>query len=242
MKNELINVSGDELILLAEGELDREQRNELFRRLDQHPSQWRQCALELLEASSVAASHRSLLLGHRETEAVEKTGIDARPTHSIKNKRGTEWKKRVVPLILAASIVVAATAGFLAGRHRSIGPTSNEFAQAKKIAEADSMVHQLAQAQLDKFVLEDMEPLAVVELDHRDRKIIIPVVTSKRLTEQMTRNPIAPISSNEIQTANRRGWNVTQQQQFLAIEVPDEKVKLIPIGVMRIRPVRRNLF
>ena len=53
MTNRLINVTIDELILLGESELDAEQRRELIGRLDEHPEQWRACAMELLEALEV---------------------------------------------------------------------------------------------------------------------------------------------------------------------------------------------
>ena len=54
--NRLINVTNEELDLLAEGELSAEKRRDLFRRLDEHPTQWKECALAVLETQAVRSS------------------------------------------------------------------------------------------------------------------------------------------------------------------------------------------
>ena len=53
-------VTREELDWLAEGELDQDEQQALFERLDRHPEGWKRCAFALLEQRALQASMNSL--------------------------------------------------------------------------------------------------------------------------------------------------------------------------------------
>ncbi len=224
MSNKLINVTQDELDLCSEGELSSDERQDLFRRLDEHPHQWRFCTLSALETVAVRASVTSVVTSENSKPAAPIQAPAVRKPHRI-----SVW-------IAALCCVMALGAGTAIGNRLAgdsvatahVEETPPAHGAELKIASDASRDKVLSI--LDRLNIEDEKLLAVVRFDG-DR--LVPVVSSPRLESEMLRNAVKPIPPHQIKLAKRNGYHVSRQAQLLAIERPSRRTQIVPLQTVR---------
>lgn len=242
MNHKLINVTDSELILLGEGELNSSEQQDLIRRLDEHPQQWRACALALLESRAIEKSFHALTGSEStfSTNAFAEDALIEKPTAKLNSLP----RNRKQPWLLAASLAIALTVGALLGNQWA-EPTSSVSAKidsAKSTEVAHSELTADVENILGRLKVGDELLLAVVQLEHQGKQMNVPILESPRMAEEFRRLPVPRIPANGIRQANRAGWNITQQRQLLAIETPGSEVKLMPVGLWNLKPVGRDVL
>ncbi len=227
MNNKLVNVTQDELDLCAEGELSTDEREDLFRRLDEHPEQWRFCALAALET-----------LALRATVTSDENVIHPQPV-SVTPPAKSQPSLQFVGWITAACCVVALGAGATIGhRLASSSVAENRVEQPQTKAADGAALAGGAQRDeilsiLDRLNIEDEELLAVVQVNRTDGVQLVPVVSCPSMANELLRESAKPIPPHQIKLANRNGYHVSRQTQMLAIERPSERTQIVPLQTVR---------
>ena len=140
---------------------------------------------------------------------------------------------------------IAVFVGMVIGRHQirpgNENPRLNEHSVVDAKNSAEERMEQASKI-LDRLNIGDEKLLAVVEVNDQGRIIHLPVIQSNKLAQYCIRHPVASIPSQQIQAANRLGWNLTQERRLLAIERSRNQVEVVPVGLVRLKSVGRALF
>ena len=257
-------VSDEELDLLAEGELSTKQRADLFRRLEEQPWQWKNCALAILDAKAVCDSLRNCVDENRvpiagDVRCSEQTSLSLpmiadRPSSldAPVASRTSKSNQRSVGWVLAAAVLLALTTGSLVGYKLGGSQRAHTAATVQNLETRqhptdrnernDSPMQTAAQSVLHRLNVGDEKLLAVVRLNDGDKTHFVPIVSSETLADRLLRIPILPVSPQQIHLANRNGWNVLQHRQLIAIERPSAETKIVPVQMVRYRFVGRDLL
>lgn len=252
MRTELINVTDEELLLLSEGELSAAERSDLFLRLDMHPTQWRTCALGLLESRALDGVLQELR-NEVSNEFLHKAVASSDQCESrSQSTRVHQLRRRVASIAaMAACLIMALGTGLWIGKSQNLRVAAESedpnqpmhFEDQKTTGSlADVEVQKKVERILDHLNIGDEQLLAIVEVDANGKRNHVPVINSQTLTKFVTRHPVAALPAAEIRAANRMGWHLTQEHQLLAIERADAKVQVVPIGFTRLKSVGRDLF
>lgn len=236
MSIELINVTNDELDLLAEGELSSTERDDLFRRLDEHPHQWRFCGLAILETRAIECALKR-----------EAIGTSIRPVDrstSTLAKSGSRWARL---LVSACLLFVALGGGIVLGRYVPADDNSPALtalrSKVRQIERRQDDVQRHARSLANRINIGDETVLALVELEINGRTSVVPLIQSQQMSESILKTPAPSLSPRQIRAANQNGWNITQQKRLLAIDVPKKgTTKIVPLDVVRLKPVGRDLL
>ena len=225
-------ITDEELDLLAEGELSHADRADLFRRLDEDPARWKDCALAMLEARALRKSLRECLADQPMAQALPAVMAET----SSRSRRGFHfWTAATVFLM----VIGGTLAGYWMGHSRGSTVLPREVASEKmppkshKQEPADDDFQIAVRSTLSWLNLPDEKLLAVVRIGEGDGARIVPIVASPTLADQLRKIPAVPLSPEQIRQANQHGWNIIQHPQFIAIEGPAEKTKVVAVRMVR---------
>lgn len=227
--SDLKSVEQWELDLLAENELSDSERAELFQRLNEHPQQWRNCALALMETQAICRGLQALATQNPKPVPTAHTPII---------ERKGRWASLVIVSLLAAVV------GGAFGYGLSENSDGNIFVRSKVGAETVAVGKRTDEETALQFRIEsilrrldigDENLLAVVQVEGNRGSSLVPVISSERLEKQVRSNPLRPLPPKYIQVANRKGWNVSQQQQLLTIAQPSAQTRIVPLHLMRLQ-------
>lgn len=227
MSNELINVTQDELDLCSEGELSPDERQDLFCRLDEHPHQWRFCALSALETVAVRNSVTSVVASENSQSTATIQAPAVRSVHRI-----STW-------IAALCCVMALGAGAAIGNKLAGDAVATAHveeiphARGTDLKLADDLSRDKVLSILDRLNIENEKLLAVVRVDGERGDELVPVVSCPRLATEVLRTAAKPIPPHQIKLAKRNGYHVSRQAQMLAIERPSQRTQIVPLQTVR---------
>jgi anti-sigma factor RsiW len=225
-------ITDEELDLLAEGELSHAERADLFRRLDENPSHWKDCALAILEAQSLRKSLRQSLADQPMAQALP-GGTTRRSARS----------QRIMHFGTAVAVVLVLAAGTLAGYW--MGHSSGSAVLPGQLASetmpptsarpepADEALPIAVRSTLSWLNVPDEKLLALVRIEDGEGARIVPIVASPTLADQLRLIPPVALRPEQIRQANQHGWNIIQHPQFIAIEGPAEKSKVVAVQMVR---------
>ena len=232
-------VTDEELDLLAEGELSNEERADLFRRLDEQPGEWKNCALAILETQALRGSVRECLKEPQiplaqpqpfaaKTEETERGGDPAR-SHRLR------WAAVSVLLAIVAGSLVGYGVGYSRGSAQMPDRLALEKTPLKPNADkqAEDPLQIAAEFTLSWLNVRDEKLLAVVLLDEGGDSRLVPVVSSQTLADQLRQIPEIPLRPEQIQKANQNGWNIMQHPQFITIDRPEAATKVVAVQMLR---------
>lgn len=241
-------VSDEELDLLAEGELSREERADLFRRLDQQPQTWKSCALALLESQSLRATLRASLPEHGRSPSAHPLNLislsqpeSSRPGRNLLSSHRL-WSSGMVILTLIAASLGGYSLGRLKPETKRSEPSVVEKVppQPSRVPPVEDPFQTVTRSTLNWLNVGDEELLAVVRLDEGPEARYVPIVASPKLADRLRQIPQTPLSPQRIQQANQRGWNVLQHPQLIAIDRPAAETEVVPVQMVRYKFAGRD--
>jgi hypothetical protein len=236
-------ITDEELDLLAEGELTPEERLDLFRRLDDDPWQWKKCALAILEAQSLRKSLREGLEDQQIVQTMSGASQLSETSSRTLLTRHSDRPQSGLRLWTAAAILLVLTTGTLAGywmgHSRASIDSPPRLASEKSPLKsnrpdpADDALQIAVQSTFSWLNVPDEKLLAVVRIGEGEDARSIPIVASPTLADQLRQIPAVSLSPQQIRQANQHGWNIIQHPQFIAIEGPAEKSKVVAVQMVR---------
>jgi len=238
MNNELVNVTEAEIDLLAEGELNNERRTDLFHRLDEHPQQWKWCALAVVETQSLRRSVRASSLerlnkpANPDTMPITNVELENVGSRSRTVAYASQW-------LVAALLLVGLTVGaFRMGRQSASRPMASPGVAS---ADVRSLIG-ATESTLNRLNIGDEEVLAFVKVNSGKRPVVVPVVNSQKLADQALRLPMAPLPQEQIRRANEKGWNVSQERILIATEFLTAETEIVPVQMVRYQFVGKDVL
>lgn len=249
--NEQRTVTDEELDLLAEGELSVDKRTDVFRRLDEQPWQWKNCALAILEAKAL----RDSLRGSLEEHPLSVNGREPTPEYSPLTetlppapqrqltRHSSHHDRKRFGWLLAVSVLLAMTIGSLMGYRlgdsvRTVASIRDQPLETQELPTdldegQQSPMQAATQAMRQWLNVGDETLLAVVRLEDGEEVRLVPIVSSRTLADQLLKIPAVPVSPQQIQRANRAGWNILQHRQLIAIDRPEAEPEIVPVQMVR---------
>ena len=243
MNHRLINVTQAEIDLLAEDELREDQRRDLFNRLDQHPTQWRQCAFSILETQALRRSITSSLNESLVNQTVLVNGNNSAdklpPAGSPTN--GAPIVDRSWPLTsIAAVLLVGIFLGLVIGKSENLF-SAQESSNPSITKEKQPLVN-ASKLAFNRLNISDDQVLAFVHLKQGNTSNVVPVVDSPKLAEQALGLEMSPLTNEQIRQANRFGWNVSQERILVTKEISAEQMEIVPVQMVRYQYVGENVL
>ena len=235
MQSELVNVTEAEIDLLAEGELNSMQREELFRRLDAFPHQWKYCACAVLETQAL---RRTIVFNP--PVATELRPMTERATGDVNQApQVVRWgRHQTASWMIAAVLLIGISLGTVVGRLSiAAAPTLSARSMDPKL---QPLFHATEMA-WNRLNIGDEEVLAFVAMENGITPSIVPIVNSPTLVEQAMQLAMARIPKEQIRLANENGWNISQQRILLAKEVATE-TEIVPLQMVRYRYVGKGVL
>jgi len=266
------SITQEELDWFAEGELSLEERDDLFRRLDDDPSGWKSCALALLERQAL---QRSLLaIGCESSVAQVTDGVDLDSGENVlratgrkvgveshlgskvgKHEAGSGWN--LVGMLALATGLTWLIVGLQYWIHDS-GPadrldSANRVADATIERQATPTVpvafkgRQLELlASLDRTLggigIKDGKIMAVVSLTIGSEQVMIPVIESETLRTQVEAMPPVVIPAGLPEKLARSGYRLQPNRQFLSVNRQDGTNEVMPMNMLDCRYVGKAIF
>ncbi len=244
-------ITDEELDLLAEGELSNAERADLFHRLDEDPARWKTCALAILEAQSLRKSLREGLADQPIAQTLSSAAIRVGETssRSFVTRRSDRpqsvwrlWTAAAALLLLAVGTLAGYWVGHTRGSVVSPGQLASETIPPKtnRPEPADDGLQTAVRTTLSWLNVPDEKLLAVVRIGEGERARFVPIVASPTLADQLRQIPPVALSPEQIRQANQHGWNIIQHPQFITIEGPAEKSKVVAVQMVRYKVAGRE--
>ncbi|MGI9517638.1 MAG: hypothetical protein ACR2NP_11365, partial [Pirellulaceae bacterium] len=246
-----------ELDWLAEGELEREEQDRLFARLDQETDGWKQCALALLETQAVSRSIREAQLSRlpaNRNEADLVSPVIAETAHQPKagqSRHDVPLAGRWLAWATAAAMLFAA--GLWLGTQRVQPPVANnddrvrsavvvDHQIATAIAEQDTQTLLKVNNAVQRLSVHDSEVIALVGFQQDAELVVLPIIQSALLEHQLTRLPAPSIPQETSQQLRDAGWQVQPAREFVSLHLPNGTNRVMPVNLLNYRYVGRQIF
>ena len=238
-------VAQDLIDLFAEGELESDAHQELFRNLDQDPTGWKRCALALMETQALKRSIRQIdFPGSAEKTSPPLKPISLRPERKQRLLKTAKW---------ATAATLFITIGLMAGRY---WPNTSQNLVDSRVQTNAGYQHPLAQelAQKDRALrlqfekatqaigISDGRLIAFLGTYHDEKSQVFPIIESEQLAQQLAGVSEPKLPKTVEQELARKGWKVDSQKQFVSIPQRNGDRKTIPIGMLNYQFVGRETF
>ncbi len=244
--NKLIQVHQDEIDLLAENELNRDERELLFARLDCDSTGWKRCAVALLEQRTLKVSFDSLSFGH---SVPDKNGLAGPETKLRKGIPKGFHAKRIAGAAAAASVLLLC--GFLFGSFlnqsssKQIIANQDNVGTHETVPGADRVDPELvrqANLAMESTGVVEFELVAFVKIGDASQTRVYPLIRSAELSQKMNEMPKPKLPDKITQELQRSGWNLRTHQQFVSFDFPNGIRQTMPVGMLNYSYVGRETF
>ncbi len=255
-------VTQAELDWFVEGELDRQERDELFARLDSDPDGWKRCALALLERDALATVLGSTLKRQESSENVAGSPIE----HSVESvlspsssamaleeeKAGPKREDRrfglwhLAAAAAMAALMVVVFQYWLSGDQQ---PTARNVDQAvaKQTVGSDSIVERndlftAVNVAINRAGVQDSNILALVSITVKDEEYVLPLIESEMLSKQLVDLAPLVVPSGLTQKLAQSGFKVQPKRQFISLNHEDGTNEVVPMNMLDCNFVGRSVF
>ena len=252
-------VTQTELDWFVEGELDHQQRSELFARLDADADGWKRCALALLERDALRvafADFNSNLSAIPETELKESSKQNV---HSAETSLATRSHRVSLPwgYMAVAAVVSTLLMGLtqfwlasdqlpVAELERPLVQTQNQSSKApvsqnRQTAHPSEYVAAINQV-INEAGVADSRILALVSMKLDDEKFILPLIESETLSKQLVDLDPLVVPSELTRELTRSGFKVQPKRQFVSLNHKDGTNEVVPMNMLNCNFVGRSVF
>lgn len=239
-------VTQEELDWLAEGGLDRAERQQLFDRLDQQSDGWKRCALALLEQKalqSVLSKKQYIDSDAAVTECSSSVTDLSFSTPSDSTPSSFNGWKSWSRLVLIAGLCFVV--GYLlpplnkpAESHIVLDSNDTSIANQKfkdRLTKDDpSAILAVSQA-LQRINVSDRKLVALVAIHHQDQELLLPVIESKLLSQRFLKMPGPSLPNNWSTQFSKAGWDLKPYREFLSLHLPDGTNEVLPVNLINCR-------
>jgi hypothetical protein len=232
------DISQDEIDLLAEGELDRVDRESLFEKLDKDPLSWRRVALALLETRALAESvNHAVDRGYTEHSATSIPVVAKKPA----SKPASSQRANVAFWVTACCVlfVVGMAIGpqlFPRENTHQTAATNDGNSQMienpvlNRLADHESVVWQQINQAVQSLGVSDCKILALVGVNGQTGPKFYPVIESSQLQRQLFEMPAPRLPAAYADRLHRQGWKLDSKRHFVSVNHPDGRRETFPIG------------
>ncbi len=237
-------VANDEIDLLAEGELDANERRELIDRLEHSPGGWKQCALSFLESQSLRHSIDALVesgLAPRPTQTPVKPSVANQPTPAERICRQTLW--------LTAAIVLIASGIWIGASFGTPTITVAEANVAHRSVDGRLIVRETSATDLREFAkclsainIPDSTVIAVVDVSTELAPRFVPIIRNRQLAQQLNALPELCVPEQANRELALAGWQIKLNRQVLAVTLPNGRSTIMPFDSMGYHYVGKETF
>lgn len=203
---------------MVDGELSDQQRREMLRWLEDHPSHWRTLALTYCE-STVLRSDLVEFVSHHEPDGRPST-VSVTGTTRPNQRRLWDWLAIAAGLMLALSLGVGL--GTNVARRSNQGVIRANPAVASSADESTPMPSMRPDGSEPVYVVLDNEPSPT------DSPIRLPVISNHRLGPSWPayRSTMTP---DLVRTLEESGRTVTQQRHWMPVLLNDGRQAVVPV-------------
>jgi hypothetical protein len=230
---------------LAEGELSVDETRVLFDELDKDPSQWRQCAITLLEADQWRRAMTKMVSNdgfHLEAESNTPVALPvALPTASTSRFASVRYWASI-----AAAVAVAFSLGHLLTSPPDVASTTQVVAQRGTEAsdpqssrpltsgQAESSNRDLGSASAGRSPSQDAITVWTVGRNGKRQSMEIPLRESAWLNEKLNQQYGPVISENVKKQLREDGYQVEARRRFATVNVDGGGSFLLPLDESRL--------
>jgi hypothetical protein len=216
---------------LADNELSSAEKQQLFAQLDQDVSQWRSCAITLLEHRAMQTFVRRLPDSNPTTNKLDHGAGGTTPTTTLgertpgRDTRAGRW------LAVAAMVAVAFAVGRLAAPPTAVPVAAPTTPDATQLADAEP------RAVPDVPAAGDVLTVWTVDRNGTRRSLDVPLVEAEWIDRELD-HKLGPIVSEQTRSQfQSRGYDVESRRRYAPLMMGDGQSYLLPVEEARIVPV-----
>jgi len=239
--------------LLADGELSEGRRRELLGRLDDHPEDWRRCALAFLEAQDWKREMPRALVEENFSAAEAPVvsapiAVDAVALPAVVARRPPlGWPGTV--LAMAASFLLALGMGIVwrGGWHggevaeQPVQRPGAELAQTPRPGDPAPTVPEPAALQFGPDAPQyGKVMLTVLGADGQERLVEVPILTADRYDPELLSGQPAALSQDLVRQLQRAGHEVNQYRELVPVSLEDGRQLVLPVDQVEVRFVNQG--
>lgn len=226
-------ITDRDLDRLADGELAASEQRELLAAIEATPGSWRRCALAFVEAQAMSRE----LAGYA-SEFASRPALIARPAAKSSKASLGNW------LAIAATVLVAFTAGLLA--NRSVEPTATGTTivgdSASMVVERGPTRGQLADAPVQRIDRPDPDGVTFWTRDDQGerRSLRAKLVDAEEMNQRLGvefRSAVPPQIRRQLE---QRGYRLESRQRYAPLNIDNDRVLVVPVEDMQVQPVPLN--
>ena len=250
-------ISQEELDWFVEDEMDENERNELFVRMDDDPDAWKRCALALLERDALRRALQRSSVEQETVHGVNSSAIVEKPapaSHYFSERKAT-W----LAALAAMGLVAVFSLGYVFGGNRGVSQVSKQPSTnsdqassnsvrkelspfVKRMVNLDSSTIAQVNAAVARVNVPDQEVIAVVAVQHRNRQIILPVIQSEQLARSWAELPAPGFPAGLAKKIRDSGFALQPNRQFVSMQHKDGTNEVKAFNMLDCHFVGKNVF
>ena len=245
-------VTQEKLDWFVEGEMDSDERDQLFLQLDDDLSGWKRCALALLERQALCNSLANTCqmteaaspeLGKRDHSLIIKDDCP-----STQSNRIGSWVNIGVAMSLLGLLFVA---GYWAGGSESVAidsrtaflmPGEFDHPLVSRLVDQDPDLVFAINDAIERISVADREVIALVSIEFRNHQLVLPVIESEILNKRFLDSPPPKLPFDLSRKLAKSGFDVQPRRQFLSVHHEDGTNEVLPLNTLDCRYVGKPVF
>lgn len=243
-----MNVTQEELDWFVEGELDHQERDELFARLDEDVDGWKRCALALLEQQALckAMSHNDVA----DCSAGRNHSGSGKPVAITKPLRPASLTRMGVAAMLCVALI---SVGYWLGENQTPQSAGRpalsmddslppEHPVLSRLADQDPAVRLRVGQAIEQVAVADSTILALVSMELNNEHFVLPLIESQTLSKQITELPPLAMPPNLSRKLAKSGYKVLPRRQFVSVNHEDGTSEVLPLNMLDFQYVGKSVF
>ena len=238
----------DQLDLLAEGELNVAEREQLFTQLDRDPISWKRATFALLEVQALQRHLSVKELAPSKTSSVWEEKTPSRQ-HKISEKR---WRDRVRWRLLGGTLAAIAFVAIGMALNENLRSPITQTVVSQPVEPLHPLVQQMADYPLEwtrqltltaqSVANQESQLIAFVAIENQGQPQVYPIVENQAMQKQLADQASFQLPTELVSSIEQAGWQINVQRQLLSFRFPDGVNQIIPIEMLDCHFLGKEVF